>query len=97
MQEQETNDIIPCAPPEGRPRMDFSSIDSGKIDQPKVIKVWTAYYRWDKEDTSPVLDDLWVEIEWNGSKDRERKTLKYAKVMEMDGGEDAVAEFGIMF
>lgn len=61
--------------------MDFSSIDSGKIDQPKVIKVWTAYYRWDKEDTSPVLDDLWVEIEWNGSKDREEDI----KVREGDG------------
>lgn len=96
MQEQERNDIISRAPPEARPTMDFSSIDSGKIGQPKVIKVWMAYYRWGKEDTSPVIDDLWVEIGWNGSKDRERKTLKYANVIEMDGGEDAIAEFGLM-
>lgn len=76
--------------------MDFPSIDSGKISQPKVIKVWMAYYRWDQQDTSPVIDDLWVEIGWNGSEDSERKTLKYTKVMKMDGGEDAIAKFGLM-
>jgi hypothetical protein len=62
MQEQERNNIIARAPPEGRPKIgptiDFSSIDSGKIGQPKVIKVWIAYYRWGKEDTSPTIDDL---------------------------------------
>ncbi|KAJ5904749.1 uncharacterized protein N7473_001665 [Penicillium subrubescens] len=76
--------------------MDFSSINSGKIGQPKVIKVWMAYYLYDEEENSPVIDDLSVEIGWKGSKDREMKTLKYAKVREMDGGEDAIADFGLM-
>lgn len=97
MQGQETTDIMTRSPPEGRPRMDFPSIDSGKIGQPKLIKVWMAYYRWDEEDILPVIDELCVEIRGNGSEDREIKTLKYAKVMKMDGSKDAIANFGLRF
>jgi hypothetical protein len=70
--------------------MDFSSIGSGKIGQPKVIKVWMAYYRYDP----PVIDELRVEvIGWEGSKGRDMKILKYDKVKDMDGGKDAIAKF----
>ncbi|KAJ5975497.1 hypothetical protein N7481_009204 [Penicillium waksmanii] len=71
--------------------MDFSIVDSGQIGQPKVTKVWMAYFRCDP---LPVLDELQVEvIRWKGSKERKMLTLKYSEVKDMDGGEDAIAEF----
>jgi hypothetical protein len=94
--EHESNDIIAHGPPGGSLRMIFSSIEGGKIGQPKVIKVCSAYYRWDPEDTGPVIDELRVVIGWEGSKVTDTKTLKYNEVKDMDGAEDAIAEFGLM-
>ncbi|CAI7663806.1 unnamed protein product, partial [Penicillium palitans] len=84
---------IVSVPPDLEKSMEFSR--AGKVDgaQSQVVKVWSINYTFIEEFKTPFIDTLEVEMAFDGTK-TVMKNKTYTDVIGMDGGKDAVAEFG---
>lgn len=85
---------IVSEPPDLEKSMEFSRAGEADAAQSQVIKVWSINYTFVKGVKTPFIDTLEVELMSNGAKKAVMKNRTYTDVMEMDGGEDAVTEFG---
>lgn len=76
--------------------MEFSG--PGKVDaaRSQVVKVWSINYTFNEGFEKPFVDTLEIEMAFDGAK-TVMKTKTYTDVIGMDGGKDAVAEFGPVF
>jgi hypothetical protein len=83
--------------PDLEKRMEFSTAGKGDAAQSEVVKVWSINYIFTKGIGTPSVDTLEVEMRFTGAKKTVMKIQKYAEVIEMDGGKDAVAEFSPVF
>jgi hypothetical protein len=76
--------------------MEFSR--AGKVDaaRSQVVKVWSINYTFIEGFQTPFIDTLEVEIKFNRAKKTVMQKKTYADVIGMEGGKDAVAEFGLI-
>ncbi|KAF4768966.1 hypothetical protein HAV15_008859 [Penicillium sp. str.  len=83
-------------PPDLERSMEFSR--PGKVDaaRSQVVKVWSINYTFIEGFKKPFIDTLEIEMAFDGAK-TVMKTKTYTDVTGMDGGKDAVAEFGPVF
>jgi hypothetical protein len=81
-------------PPDLEKNMEFSRAGKADVAQSQVVKVWSINYIFVKGIENPFIDTLEVELMSNGAKMTVMEHRTYADVMGIDGGENAVREFG---
>lgn len=76
--------------------MHFSRAGKADAARSQVVKVWSINYTFIEGFEKPSIDTLEIEMAFDGAK-TVMKTKTYTDVIGMDGGKDAVAEFGPVF
>jgi hypothetical protein len=88
---------IVSVPPGLEKGMEFSRAGKVNAAQSKAVKVWSINYAFIEGSKTPFIDTLEVEMAFDGAKTTVMEVKTYSDVIGMDGGEDAVAEFGAYF
>ena len=84
---------IVSVPPGLENSMEFSRAGKTDATQSQVVKVWSINYTFIEGFKTPFIDTLEVEMAFDGAK-TVMKNKTYTDVIGMDGGKDAVEEFG---
>lgn len=87
---------IVSVPPGLESSMEFSRAGKTDATQSQVVKVWSINYTFIEGFKTPFIDTLEVEMASKGAK-TVTKNKTYTDVIRMNGGKDAVAEFGPVF
>ncbi|CAG8875817.1 unnamed protein product [Penicillium salamii] len=87
---------IVSVPPGLENSMEFSRAGKTDATQSQVVKVWSINYTFIEGFKTPFIDTLEVEMASKGAK-TVTKNKTYTDVIRMNGGKDAVAEFGPVF
>lgn len=84
-----------CDPPRLGTRMEFRRHRDAV--QPSVVRVWSFTYIFGAKTKTPVVDTVRAEVKWSGKKQTTMEILSFGDLMQMEGSEKAVTEFGPAF